>query len=266
VLAEVESPALTDAEADKQIADAKKRAAELNAERESRLFGRGLTTARESEQAHAQLAEQTALDIAATKRVAALGGGGGGGVSQLRAPIAGVLAERTIAPGQSVGPGLVAFRVGSPERLWVVLRVYERHLPLLRAGDAVDARALSDLDRVIAGKVAHVGSVVDPATHTANVRVEIANDDLLLRPGQAVRATIRASGPARVALSVPATAIVTVDGQPTIFVSESRTRFVARRVELGIDGGARVEVKAGVTEGESVVSKNVLSIKAELFR
>lgn len=267
VLAVIESPGLAEAQADERIAAAKRRAAELNAERERSLLDQGLTTAREYEQANAELAEQIALQQAARERVAALGGSRAKtGVSELRAPVSGVVAERSIAPGQSVGPGLVAFRVGSLDRLWVLLRVYERHLEPLREGDAVEIRPLADPERVIAGKVAHVGSVIDPETHTADVRVEVANEERLLRPGQAVKATIRASGGARTALSVPASAVTTVDGVPTVFVAESPTRFVARKVELGIDAGDRVEVKSGVAEGEAVVSKNVLALKSELFR
>lgn len=268
VLAVIESPGLAEAQADERIAVAKKRAATLNAERERTLLDQGLTTAREFEQADAELAEQTALLQAAHERVAALGGAGREktGASEVRAPVSGVVAERSIAPGQSIGPGLVAFRVGSLDRLWVLLRVYERHLEPLREGDAVEIRPLADTDRVIDGKVAHVGSVVDPETHTADVRVEVANEARLLRPGQAVKATIRASGGARTALSVPASAITSVDGVPTVFVAETPTRFAARKVELGIDAGDRVEVKSGIKEGEAVVSKNVLFLKSELFR
>jgi membrane fusion protein, heavy metal efflux system len=266
LLAEVESPALAEVQAERQIAEAKQGAAELNAERESQLLARGLTTAREHEQAAAQLAEQRALYAAAIERVAALGGSGGGVISQLRAPVAGVVVVRSIAPGQSVGPGLVAFRVGSLDRLWVLLRVYERHLEVIRMGDAVEIRAVAAADRPIQGTVAHVGNVVDPSTRTADVRIEVGNEERLLRPGQAVRATIRASGPARVALSVPASAVTSLDGVPTVFVAATPTRFVARKVELGIDGGDRIEVKSGVSEGEQVVSRSVLAIKSELFR
>jgi RND family efflux transporter MFP subunit len=188
------------------------------------------------------------------------------GVSELRAPTSGVVAERSVAPGQSVGPGDVAFRVGDVDELWVLLRVFERHIGLIRREDDVEIRAIADPSRVVHGKVAHVGAVIDDLTRTADVRVEVSNEERVLRPGQAVEATIRASGPAHVALAVPSSAVTLLDGVPTVFVAETPNRFVARPVELGISGADRVEIVSGVAEGELVVSKEVLALKSELFR
>lgn len=268
VLAEIESGALADAHADLRIASAKRHAASLDAERERMLLERGLTTAREEERAQSALAQQKALETAARERVAALGGGRvrDTGISQLRAPVAGVVAERALAPGQSVTPGLVAFRVGDVDRLWVLLRVFERHVGLVKEGDAVEIHPMSDGETVVPGKVTHVGAVLDPATRTTDVRVAVEDGKRILRPGQAVNATIQASGPERVALAVPASAITYVDGKPTVFVAESETRFSPRAVELGLDSGAQVEITEGLRQNERVVSKNVLAVKSELFR
>lgn len=266
VLAEIEAPGLTDAQADLRVARAKRRAASANAERESELLDRQLTTAREEELARAALEQQDALASAAARRVTALGGTQVMGLSVLRAPMAGIVAERAIAPGQSVGPGLIAFRVGDLDELWVVLRVFERHIGLVRDGDPVEIRPAADAKRVLHGKVAHVGAVLDDETRSAEIRIELSNEDHRLRPGQAVRASIVASGPARTTLSVPSTAITYVDGAPTVFVAEAPSRFTARKVDLGLDGGERVEISKGVREGEKVVVHGVLALKSELYR
>ncbi len=269
VLAVIEAPHLADAQADMRIAAAKERAAELNANRERELFARGLTTAREKEQAEAALVEQRALAAAARERVAALGGRRSNmGVSELRAPVSGIVAQRSISAGQNVGEGLIAFRVGDVDELWVVLRVFERHVGLVKEGDPVEIRRVSDAERVVIGKVAYVGAVLDDTTRTADVRVKLDDGKGLLRPGQAVEATIRASGASRVVLSVPKSALTYVDGTPTVFVAETSTRFVPRNVKLGIDGGDRIEIdpSSAVSEGDAVVTENVLALKSELYR
>lgn len=269
LLAEIESARLADAHAALRVATAKKRAAASNFERVQGLLESQLTTAREFERARSALAEQSALETAAEERIDALGGGGGGddtGVSQLRAPVAGVIAERSIAPGQSLEPGHVAFRVGDLDQLWVLLRIFERDVGLVSVGDAVDVKSLSELGRTVRGSVTHVGAVLDPATRTVDIRVVVPNQDQALRPGQSVKATIHTSGRARTGISVPASAITYVDGNPTVFIAESASRFVPRKVELGIDAGDRVEITKGIREGARVVSKNVLAIKSEIFR
>jgi multidrug efflux pump subunit AcrA (membrane-fusion protein) len=90
LLAVIESPAVTEAQTDERVAMAKKRAARANEARERSLLERGLTTAREHEQAVSALEEQRALASAARERVDTLGGGSRSGVSELRAPVAGV--------------------------------------------------------------------------------------------------------------------------------------------------------------------------------
>ncbi len=267
LLAEIDSPELATVEADLQIALAKEKAARINEQRERSLFDRGLTTAREYEEAVVALERERALVRAAKERVEALGGGGRHmGTSALRAPLPGIVAERSISPGQSVDRSVIAFRVGDLDQLWVLLRVFEHALEHVRVGDPVDIRTLADPERSIPGEVAHVGAVIDPVTRTADVRVEVDNTARRLRAGQAVQATIRASGPARLALAVPASAITYVDGAPIVFVAETPTRFVMRKVELGIDSGDFFEVVRGVKEGEDVVSQNVLALKSEIYR
>jgi cobalt-zinc-cadmium efflux system membrane fusion protein len=269
LLAEIESAALVEARADLRVAASKKHAATLNLERVHGLFESQLTTGREFEQARSALEQQNALVIAAEQRIQALGGGRDSadtGVSQLRAPVAGVIAERAIAPGQSLGPGHVAFRVGDLDQLWVLLHIFERDIGLVSVGDIVEVKSLSSFGRTIRGTVAHVSDVLDPATRTVDVRVVVPNRERTLRPGQSVKATIRASASARTAVSVPSSAITYVDGAPTVFIADKPTRFVPRRVKLGIDGGDQVEIAEGVRAGERVVSKNVLAIKSEIFR
>lgn len=268
LLAEIESAGLVEAYADLRVATSKKRAAALNLTRVQHLYDRQLTTGLQFEEAKSMVEQQQALVTAAKERIEALGGGHSSdtGISQLRAPVSGVVAERAVAPGQNLGPGHVAFRVGDLAQLWVRLRVFERDIGFVSAGDLVEVRSLAELGRTISGTVAHVGAVLDPDTGTVDVRVVVPNEDHVLRPGQSVRATIRTSGRARTAISVPASAITYVDGAPTVFVAEAATRFVPRKVELGIDAGDRVEVIKGIREGERVVSKNVLAIKSEIFR
>ncbi len=268
LLAEIESPGLAEAHADLGVAMSKKRAAMLEFERARGLFEKQLMTARQFEHARSAVEQQNALVTAANERIEALGGGGvrDTGISQLRAPVAGVIAARDIAPGQSLAPGFVAFRVGDLDQLWVLLRIFERDVGLVSVGDIVEVQSLAELGRTVSGTVTHVGAVLDPQTRTVDVRVVVPNQDQHLRPGQSVKATIRTSGRARIGVSVPAPAVTYVDGAPTVFVAESAERFVPRKVELGIDAGDRWEITRGVREGERVVSKNVLAIKSEIFR
>jgi cobalt-zinc-cadmium efflux system membrane fusion protein len=268
VLAEIESAQLGEAQASVSMVEAQKRAAELNAARERDLFGKKLSTAREAEVAEATLAEHRALLSAAQQKVAALSGERPGpfGVYVLRSPLKGTVVERSISSGQSVESHLVAFRVADLDHLWIELAVFERSVAKIRKGDAVEVRSPSHPDQVITGTVAYVGEEIDRVTRSAAVRVKVDNSARKLRPGQSVTAMIRATGPAKTGLLLPTSAVIFVDGKPTVFVAEGDDRVVPTPVTLGASDGQDQEVIAGVSADQRVVSEGTFALKSELFR
>jgi cobalt-zinc-cadmium efflux system membrane fusion protein len=268
VLAEIESAELGEAQAAVRIAAAQRRAAKLNAAREQDLASQKLSTARESEVAAAALAEHDAMLSAAAQRVEALGGKTNGpfGVYVLRAPLDGTLVERHVSPGQSVEDHLVAFRVANLDYLWVELDVFERSLAQTKKGDIVEINPIASPDAVIKGHVAYVGDVIDLATRSAKVRVEIDNKERLLRPGQSVVAVIEPNAPAREAVLVPESAVTYVDGRAVVFVAEAKGRVRTAQVQIGASDGKQLEVVEGLSDGQEIVSEGVFALKSELYR
>ncbi|HEX7668774.1 MAG TPA: efflux RND transporter periplasmic adaptor subunit [Polyangiaceae bacterium] len=274
VLAEIDSGELGSAQASVLALRAQSRAAGLNAKREQDLAGRGLTTAREVEEASANREDYRSRLIAAEQQVSALGGGpvaedyaGVIGVHQLRSPLAGTVVERYVNAGQSVEGHLTAFRVADLDHLWVELAVFERNLGGIKKGDSVDLEPLASPKDALVGQVAHVGEQVDLASRTAVVRVEVDNTARKLRPGQAVTAKVHVSGDRGVPVKVvPASAITHVDGKPTVFVAETDLRLIATPVQLGESDGNDQEIIAGVESGQTVVTQGVFALKSELFR
>jgi cobalt-zinc-cadmium efflux system membrane fusion protein len=267
-LAEIESAELGSAQAEVVAVMAKKKAAERNAKREAALLAGNLTTAREEELARSELEEQAAMLIAATQKVNALGGTSAGalGTYLLRAPLQGTVVKRMIAAGQSVESDLIAFRVADLDHLWVELAVYERDIGGIHVGDTADITASGNTQIKIAGKISHVGDVIDPDTRTTEVRIKIDNLERALRPGQSVVARVHPAGLTRTVLTIPVSAVTYVDGKPTVFVADTDTRVLVAAVKLGQSDGERQEVVEGLADGQRVVSAGVFALKSELFR
>ena len=273
VLARVESAELGEAQAAVSMLDAEQHAAELNAEREAKLAERSLTTARELEMAAVEAKKASLLLGAAQQKVAALGGSArikseqALGAHEVRSPIKGTVVERNVAPGQFVEGQLVAFKVANLDHLWIELDVFERNLARISVGDRAELRALSGSADRLSGRVAKVASRIDPETHSAKVRIEVANYDRKLRVGQAVQATIHSSGgnltPNPVA---PSSAITFVAGKPTVFVAVGPNAVRVVSVELGVSDADETEILAGLSEGDQIVTEGAFGLKSELFR
>jgi cobalt-zinc-cadmium efflux system membrane fusion protein len=70
----------------------------------------------------------------------------------------------------------------------------------------------------------------------------------------------------REAVTVPVDAIQLVDNQPVVFIRQSETRFEPRDVQVGRRSGNRVEILAGLNDGDPVVGKGSFYLKTALLR
>lgn len=270
VLAEIESAELGRAQSDLLKARAREEATAADGVREQRLAEAQISSLRDAQAARAAAVAAQAERLAAEQAVRALGGStdlsGEIGVLQLRTPIAGRVLSSKLTRGKSLEATETPFLVADLARVWIRLDVFERNLAAVRVGDPAEVARQADVTRVIHGKVARTGDVVNPQTHSAEVWVEIENVGTWLRPGESVGARIRGSGDARKWPTVPTEAIVTIDGKPTVFVAVGEDSVQVRPVTLGTAGETFTAVFAGLQEGERIVTSGSFALKSEIFR
>ena len=171
--------------------------------------------------------------------------------TDIRAPIDGVVSERYIKVGNTIDPNDATFKVTDLDPLIIYLHVPERDYRRLQAGQnatiLVDALKSKQFD----GVVARVSPVVDAATGTFKVTIEVPDQSGQLKPGMFGRINIVYDMHAN-ALQLPRSAVVGSDDEPAVFVVEDD---VVRRqiVALGFSSGASVEVLDGLTGTERIV-------------
>ncbi len=208
--------------------------------------------------------------IAAEQAVRTLGGipdaPGEVGLLQLRSPISGRVVSSKLTRGKSLETSETPFLVSNLDHVWLRLDVFERDLAAVRVGDRVEVARQADLSRFAQGQVARTGEVINPQTHSAEVWVEVDNDDRWLRPGESVGARLHGTGDGRKWPAVPAEALVMVDGKPTVFVAVGDNAVQVRPVTLGAVGEKHTAVLSGLKEGERVVVSGAFALKSEIFR
>jgi len=179
----------------------------------------------------------------------------------LRAPYSGYVIEKAVLLGQRVMPGDPLFKVADLSRVWLEGEIFERDLPALHVGGEVTAtfQALPGSDR--RGRITYIYPTLNPETRTARVRVELANRDLVLKPG--MYGTLRFSGPVARGLSVPRSAVVVTGRRNLVFQRGADGRFVPREVVLGLTADDRVQILRGVAAGDTVVASATFLIDAE---
>ena len=181
----------------------------------------------------------------------------------LRSPIAGILVERNLNPGQELRPdappqdGL--FVISDPARLWFVLDADEGDAGALHPGLELQLSGTAPDSPRFAGRVTYVSDMVDPQTRTVKVRGRLVNPGRQLKAEMYVTALAKLPSPAH--LVIPAKAAYLRGDRYYVFVDASGGKFERRPVRLGSAGGDSREVLSGLAPGDKVVVEGSLLLE-----
>jgi RND family efflux transporter MFP subunit len=177
------------------------------------------------------------------------------------APISGTILRRGITQGERVTPEMPIVEIADLSRVWVVAAVYEHELPYVRAGQDATVSLSYLPGQAFRARVDLVLPVLDPATRTAQVRLAVDNAGGALRPEMFAEVTLAADLGER--LSVPDAAVLDTGPRALVFREEGDGLFVPREVALGLRAPGRVEILAGLTAGDRVLSSGNFLVDAE---
>jgi RND family efflux transporter MFP subunit len=225
--------------------------ARANAARAVSLAPSGVVSQQELQQAQAAVARAEAEQAALRAQVSVASSRVG--ETRITAPYDGVVIARRLDPGALVGPGTSPILVvGNVDKLKVFVSLDERRGVLVQTGQKAALRMDALPDKVFETSVFRVYPTYDSATRTVDVDLRIDNAEHLLKPGMFGRATI-VVGVHPNAVVVPTASVTVSAGKRWAFVLDG-DKVRRREVSVGVDDGDILEITAGVTAGEEVVS------------
>lgn len=185
--------------------------------------------------------------------------------TEIRAPIAGVVASRMVKVGNLVAQNQPLFLIDDFDPLWAVLHVPERELDLLDAGQPATLQVDAFPGRNFSGEVLRISPVVDAETGTFKVTVTFSDTSGRLRPGLFGRVRVVHDSRLNVPL-VPQSALLSEDGEVAVFVARQDgddAGYTAERrtVRTGYSGDEGVEIVEGLDQGETVVTAGKNSLR-----
>ena len=268
-LAVLAAPELGTAQSEARKADQDYALARKNLARIEELHGAGVAPAKDLQAAQADAARSEAERSRTLARLKLYGKDVNTEEKQvdlqlaLRSPIAGVVVERNLNPGQELRPDAqqdkALFVVSDPTRLWFVLEVSERDLSELKRGVQVQLSTSSLGDERVAGRLMYIADAVDPQTRTVKVRGEVESSDPRLKAEMFVSAELKVAEAK--GLVVPARAVYLRGEQYFVFVDASAGRYVRRAVKLGPASDGVQVVLGGLAPAEKVVVDGNLQLE-----
>jgi RND family efflux transporter MFP subunit len=249
--------AVRSAEADLASADAQAVNALGVADRQGALLKTGAATQAQIEAANqardSALAGQSHARAALAKAREALG------YAALKADFAGVVTNTGAVVGQTVSPGQLVVDLANPALRDAVIDAPDSAASTLRLGDPFEVAAELDPSVRMAGKVREIAPQADAATRTRRVKIALDRASNAFRLGSTIIAW--PAGAARVAVWLPASAILTRDGKTYVWIVDRASLKVSTRpVTLADPHADPVEVTGGLAAAMRVVTAGVHSL------
>ncbi len=179
--------------------------------------------------------------------------------ASIRAPFDGIIAERSIKVGTMVQVNHQVFRVVDYGRLKAILHVPEIELAQLRVGQQAKLTVDALPDEHFTGRLDLISPIVDPATGTVKVTVEIGNGRKVLKPGMFGRVSIMHEIHEQ-ALLLPKEAVLSEDREATVFVVRDSVAY-RTDIQLGLVNTIHFEILAGLQAGDLVVTMGQAGLK-----
>lgn len=186
------------------------------------------------------------------------------------APFAGRIIGRNLTRGEVVETTEKLFVVADLSEVWVRANIPEKDIPFVHTvhasgGRQAEVRINAYPREIFKGTITYVGDVLDPATRTMQLRLELPNPEGRLKPE--MFATIRLfseSQPDR--LAVPEGALQRDQNRTFVFVQRNVTEYEVREVQVGESNGTHSTILGGLTEGEPVVTHGAFILKSEFLK
>lgn len=263
-LVELDSPEVGRARASILRAQARAQLARRVVERREGLAADRIVAARELDSAKAEAAEAEVELTAAEQMLAALGGIRGQGTRfTLASPIAGTVLQRNALRGRLIDAEHALYVVGDLSELWLIAHAFERDALRIRTGTTARASFPALPGQEFSGQVTLVGSRVDPASRTVDIRIQIQNPDGKLRPGMSATSHIPV-GDATPIVTLPVAALQRLPEGWCVFLPRDEPgAYELRPVGRGRDLAGEVEIVRGLKPGERVVVEGAFLLKAE---
>ncbi len=179
--------------------------------------------------------------------------------TRIEAPYDGILTERHVELGETVSPGQPLLSGLSLEQLRVVVNLPQRYAELART----ERRAKVTLGD---GRVLETGEMTfypyaDSQTHTFRLRMRLNEPNGSLFPGMLVKVSVPVTS--REALWVPAGSLIHRSELRALYILDSDDQPRLRQVRTGVRDGERLEILAGASEGERVVTNPSVLVGSE---
>ena len=183
-------------------------------------------------------------------------------VIDIKAQQSGYVTALNVRHGMYVTPELMVMSIADLSTVWVDVDVFESQIDWVETGQTARMTLPFAPEREWIGEVDYVYPTIRAETRTARIRLAFDNPDVALKPNMYANVAIDGA-PRRDVVHVPSQAVIRTGGQERAILALGDGRFRPAEVRTGLESDGRVEILAGLAEGEQIVISSQFLIDSE---
>jgi RND family efflux transporter MFP subunit len=177
----------------------------------------------------------------------------------LTAPIDGVIAQRFLDKGDTTSLNRPFAVIVDMDVVKIAAKVPSREIPSIRIGYEAIIQPDAYPDEIFTGEVTYISPVIDRASQTGDIEIEVLNSDHKLKPGMFTRVTLRVSERNAVVI-IPSDTLLKEAEAVFVYTVNDGTAH-RKNVTTGVSDGLRTEILSGLASGESLVVAGQYSLR-----
>jgi rubrerythrin len=155
------------------------------------------------------------------------------------------------------------FQIADLSTVWAIAHIYDYELPFISKGQKARLSMPYLPGQEFIGDIAYIYPYLDNKNRSVEVRVEIPNKNMILKPNMYGTVTIESRLPGE-RIVIPDQAVIRSGVRDLVFISMGDGKFMPREVKLGASGeDGVVEVVSGLNMGDIVVTSSQFMLDSE---
>jgi len=181
----------------------------------------------------------------------------------LYSPVNGYVITKSVIEGDKIAPGMRLFQIADLSTVWAIAHIYDYELPFVSNGQQATLTMPYLPGEEFNGRISYIYPYLDNKNRSVEVRIEIPNRSMALKPNMYGTVTIQSQLPGD-RLVIPDQAVIRSGVRDVVFVSLGEGKFMPREVKLGAEGeNDMVEVVSGLNSGDVVVTSSQFMLDSE---
>ena len=173
----------------------------------------------------------------------------------------GIVTKKYVHVGHWASAGEDIYDVADLSTVWVVANVYESDMQYIKSGQTADIYSTAYPNEVMSAKINFINPVFNPESRTLEVRIDVNNRDMKLKPDMYVKVKINTY--AMQTVGVPKNAVIRTGEHNIVYIEKEKGVFEPKQVQIGYEQDGYYAITSGLNEGDLVVTSGGFLIDSE---